>query len=461
MATSTLLDRTELSVAPGSDASVSLRVRNTGAVVDAITIQPLGPAAAWMVVEPAQVSLLPGDEATVRVTFRPPRVSTSVAGVSPWAVRALSSEDPEGSVVDEGAVTVEPFDDRTLELLPKTSRARRRGRHQLALDNRGNAPVIGRFTGTSPDDAVVVSFSPDGLQAPPGTAQFAKVRVRPRDTFWKGAPKTHAFQVVFEEDGKDPLAVDGAVVQESLLPPWFWKAVVAALALLLVLFILWQTLFKSTIESTATAAVQDDVEEAQAAAVEAEEAAEVAQVAAGIDPATGEPVADGAGAAGAEDAGAGSEAGGGGDAGAGNGGGGAATGDAGGGATTGSAEGGAGGLQTELGVATDFRLVAVDAPGGDAARAELPVEVDEVLSLTDVVLQNPNGDAGRLAILRGAEVLWEGALENFRDLDYHYVSPYGFTSGQTVVLQLTCTTPGNGSECSAAASFAGFTRTTS
>lgn len=444
MGASTLLETTELSIMPGSEATATLRIRNTGSVVDQFTFQPLGAAAPWMVIDPPQVSLLPGAEETVRVTFRPPRASSTLAGTTPWAVRALSREDPEGSVVDEGAITVEPFDEREVELSPRTARGRRASRHELVLDNKGNAQCNLRLSGVDPEAALEYRFSPAGVSAAPGTAHFVKVRVQPRQTFWKGPPKTHPFQLVVEEEGKDLLAVDGVMLQEPLLPPWFWKAVLLAAVLLLLLFILWQTLFKSTIESAASDAVAEDVEQAELAADKAEEAAAVAQDAAGITT----TVAGEEG--GGEEGGAGEEGGG-------------EEGGAGGSATTdpgGDGDGGSG-LQTALGTPLDFRLVASAAPAAPPGTANFPIEADTEFSLTDVLLQNPSGDAGRLAIMRDDQILYESALENFRDLDFHFVSPYEFAAGDRVVLQLTCDVAGKGATCSAAASFAGFVRPSS
>jgi len=251
-----------------------------------------------------------------------------------------------------------------------------------------------------------------------------------------------------EEEGKDLMAVDGVMMQESLLPPWFWKAVLLALALLLLLFILWQTLFKSTIESAATEAVEDDVEQAELAADKAEEAAAVAQDAAGIT--TTVAGQEGTGQEGTGEEGTGEE-------GTGN----EGTGDEGGpgGSTTTTTNGG--GLQTALGTPLDFRLVASAAPAAPPGTANFPIDADNEFSLTDVLLQNPNGDSGRLAIMRDDQILYESALENFRDLDFHFVSPYEFAPGDRIVLQVTCDVAGKGATCSAAASFAGFVRPSS
>jgi hypothetical protein len=83
----------------------------------------------------------------------------------------------------------------------------------------------------------------------------------------------------------------------------------------------------------------------------------------------------------------------------------------------------------------------------------------QVLSITDIVLQNPTGATGDLRIKRSGTTLFETQLANYRDLDFHFVSPYQFAAGATVDLELICTVPGPGTgECGASASFAGFQR---
>ena len=49
-----------VTVAPGTEASVTVRLRNTGTVVDQMTIEVLGDAAGWSTVVPPTLSLFPG-----------------------------------------------------------------------------------------------------------------------------------------------------------------------------------------------------------------------------------------------------------------------------------------------------------------------------------------------------------------------------------------------------------------
>jgi len=435
MGASASLSTSEVTVAPGAEASVDLKVRNTGTVVDQFTFSPIGTASGWIQVDPPQVSLFPGAEETVRVTFRPPRVSTTLAGPTPFAVKVGSREDPDGSTVEEGVVTVDPFDDRAVELNPRTNRGRRSAKYELALDNRGNTKVSGRFVGNDPDDNVTFDFDPPAVGAEPGTAAFTRLKVKPRKTFFRGQPQTRQFQILVEEDGKPPLAVDGAMLQEQILPPWLWKAVLAILAALLLLFVLYQTLLKPRIESTAKTAAQASTEDLENRVNEA------------IKPVTGETVPASTAPANLTPPGV---TGGGAETTTGTGTGTGAT------TTTPTGTGTGTGTVSTLGNPIDFRLATTAAPGGSNSRS-FQVPAGSTFSMTDIVLQNPNGDTGRLRILRDGDVLLETALENFRDLDYHFVSPFIFGENKNVTLQLTCLTAGGGNaDCGAAATFSGF-----
>ena len=62
-------------------------------------------------------------------------------------------------------------------------------------------------------------------------AAFAKIRVSPAKRFWRGQPKTRPFQLFVKPEGGLPITLDGTLLQESVLPPWFLKALLAIVAL--------------------------------------------------------------------------------------------------------------------------------------------------------------------------------------------------------------------------------------
>lgn len=404
---------TELTVAPGTETRTTLRVRNTGGVVDQFDLAVLGGAAEWASVEPPSISLFPGAEQSVEVVFRPAKISSITAGRTTFAVKASSREDPQGSSVEEGVIDVLPFDDRTAELIPRTSKGKRSAAHDLAVDNRGNAPVNVTFTGLDPEGTLQFEFEPVQLTVEPGTAQFAKVKVKPARGFWRGPNKTLPFTVSADEEGQAPLMVDGTMVQLPILPKWFWKAVLAVLALLVLLVILWYALVKPQIKTSAQEAVKPIDNRL--------DAANIPQLPA-----------------------------------AGGGGGGATatttTTPSGGTPSTTVAAGSASG--SAFGDPFDTRLEVQSGAGPSASYA---VPAGQTFALTDIVLQNPQGDTGRLTLSRNATVLLDLSLETFRLHDLHTISPYIVKAGENVTLTITCTLPGPGaSQCVDAASLSGF-----
>ena len=458
MGTSVSLQQTALAVQPGESVSTELRVRNTGDVVDQFSFQPLGDAAPWITVEPPTVRLFPETDALVTVTIAPPRDSSSKPGIATWAVKAVPKEDPVGAAVGEGTVDVGSFVELAAELQPGTGRARFTGKFETAIDNRGNLAVPVRINGNDTEHALEFDIKPPQIDSQPGSAHFAKISVKPVRRMWRGQPKAHPFQIVVEPqarvtqapaEGEDvpapvaaphaPIVLNGNLLQEPIIPKWLLKALLLLIALLILLFILWKTLLKPQVESaardaaveevapvsSAVAAIAPDVSEAQ---TQASEAAGAAEEAAGA--------AEEAAAA-ASDAGA---------AGGGGGGGGAL-----------------GNVFNETTEPSNFRLT-VDTPIGVAANpaAAPPVGANQEFALTDLVLQNPSGDQGRIRVLINGVTILESALQNFRDLDFHFVAPYVVPAGQAISIQVDCDPtqiPNPTDPCSDAVSFSGFTTT--
>jgi hypothetical protein len=259
MASVAVLSRTDLSVAPGDETTLQVTVRNTGVVVDEFTIDPLGDAAGWIAVEPAVQPLFPGAEGVFTVTVRPPRSATTAPGPVSFGLRVRSTEDPDGTVVEEGVIDVARFGDTAVELLPRTSRARgrRQGRHELAIDNRGNCPLTCTFSALETDEKVAVEVGVLSVHVPAGEAAFVPVRVRATKSFLRGPAISHPFQV-YVEPGNDPhVGVEGMFLQESILPKWFFKALARLLGGCCSCSPLCGSrCLKPTIEDTATAAAE-------------------------------------------------------------------------------------------------------------------------------------------------------------------------------------------------------------
>lgn len=397
-----VLETRLLPVEPGNQVSAQVRVRNTGSVVDQFTFQVLGDAQGWATVQPPTISLFPGAEESVSVTFSPPRSPQVHAGQMPFGIHIMSKEDPAGSVVEEGVLDVSPFSDVFAELAPRTSRGRGRATHDLAIDNRGNAPLNAELSAVDPDRLLSFDIIPPGVVSDPGTASFAKVAVKPRQRFWRGSARTRPFQVLLDAPGSQTVTVDGTMVQEAILPSWFMRALMLLLGLLVLAAVLWVFLVRPAIQATASERTEDILSQV------------------GINPPPGGFQPPGGAPGGATPtpvAGAGAT-----------------------GAPLGSAPPLSGG-----GDAISRRIAFGDQP--------LTVPAGRTVFLTDLVFSNPSATAvGELRLERSGEALLVLRLENFRDLDFHFVTPIVITAGQQLGLVCPDTCPG------AAFYFSGYQR---
>ncbi len=377
-----------VAVAPGAQASADIRVRNNGTVVDQFTLEVLGDASAWSTAEPPVVSLFPGAEQSIRITFRPPRTSDVPAGTMAFGIRVLSQEDPAGSVVEEGALEIGAFSDTSAELAPRTSRGRTGATHDLAVDNRGNVPLNATITGIDPDRTLGFDIKPPSIVADPGIAAFAKVGVKPRQRFWRGQPKTRSFQLQLDSPGQPPVLVGGSMLQESILPSWFLKALLLLLVALVALILIWVQFVRPVIVSTA------------------QERTDQALVKAGIPL----PVDNGQG------------------------------------------QNGNGGQPTPTPPPGQTNPPPAPTPTPGAATTQTPRDGRLVansgsvtpadgrtLNITDLVFSNPDGSTGALRLQRAGQDLMVLRLENFRDLDFHFVTPIVVGDGQK--LSLVCEGP--------------------
>jgi len=416
--TSVTLVTPAVEVEPGQEVSVEVRVRNTGTVVDELALDVLGDSAGWASADPATISLFPGAEGTARVTFRPPRAATTPSGLVPFGVRARSREDPAGSAVEEGSVQVGSFQEPFAELAPRTSRGSRSGSHDLAVDNRGNVRLNAEIEGTDADRLVKFDVKPPAVVVEPGMAGFAKVRVSPVKRFWRGQPKTRAFQLFVRPEGGPPITLDGTLLQESMLPPWFLKALIALIALLVLLVLAWLFLLKPSIETAASEAVASPL-------------ASLKNDVNGALGAAGLPTMPTNGGGGATPTPASSS------------GGGASSPPGASAAPTPAPTPGT--LIPGLGNPVDGRL--------DATHKTY--QPKGTLFVTDFVFSNPNGADGALVVLRNNDGLIQLRLENFRDYDLHFVTPIVIAPSDSLNLSLSCTSAGT---CDPAVFWSGYLR---
>ena len=91
------------------------------------------------------------------------------------------------------------------------------------------------------------------------------------------------------------------------------------------------------------------------------------------------------------------------------------------------------GLATALSVRTN---------PGSTASSSYTVSRNRVLLITDFLVDNRQGDSGTLTITANDVRVVTYGLENFRNQDYHSVTPIRVPAGARVTLTVSCRQPG-------------------
>lgn len=434
MGAATALPVSDLRVEPGETTTAKMLVRNTGQVVDQYTIDVVGNCAEWTRVEPKVVNLLPGADVEVTVTFAPAKSPEVAAGAVPFGIRVLSREDPPGSAVAEGTIEVAPFSDIQVEIVPRQSTGRRRGKHQVAIDNNGNQPTTVQVNAHDEEEALDFRLDHEIAAIEPGAAAFIRVRAVPDKRFLKGADRQHPFVITVLPNNADPIATRGTMTQRQLLPAWLLPALALLAVLAIAAIVLYETLLKPQIKSEAQDAAAKAAKSQESSLASAASSAQSAAGAASSAAAAAQAQASSANKAAASAK---------------------SVVDNGGGPNAGPK--GQGGVDLNGGTATAFSIqTATTATPGNPNQLSFfqssdPIKPNQQLVVTYMILQNPNGDAGTMEILRGThETLLTEGLANFRDLDHPFqVEPLIFTAAKPLEVAVNCQKSGSstGNQC--------------
>jgi hypothetical protein len=397
---------------PNTPITMTLRLYNGHDERREVSLVASGPLNDHVRLDSAIVTLDPNQIVDLpTAVFAPPTVQAGTYTIDVQAtVSNGSGPPPDGEhvgpptvpevVETTGTVEVSAHSDYSIALQPVMSRGSRGGRHTVRVANTGNVALSLELSPDETSEAddtagerVNVTIEPSSLSVPPGLTGDATVRVTPATTYWNGPKQDHVVALHATSDTGRTDALVGAYQQRPKLPNWVGPAAAGAFAALAVGAIAWFTFARPWVQDTADQAAADAIELDRAALQERIDELEVA-------------------AAEAE--------------------------------------------ELPLGTPIDFRLQ-VEPPGGNTEQDAATVESDTIVSITDVVFQNPTGAVGTVSLQRGDEVLLQSELANFRDFDLHFVAPYQFDDADEIVLSVECRTPGAGaSTCPVGAALVGF-----
>lgn len=280
-------------------------------------------------------------------------------------------------------------------LEPQRSRSATAGRHKVAIENSGNVPVVVQIEAMSGPEVVTLLAAPT-VNIEPATTGRVDLRLAPHRRFWNGPSVEHPFSLIVNGSNGEQTELDGIFEQGPRVRPWFLPAAAGVVGAVLLGTLAWFTLLQPSVLDTA----RDE-----AAELDAIQQSELDDRVTAIEAAAQEAA------------------------------------------------------ELPLGDPTDLRL-SVDAAPATTSSEEFEFDasgVGRILSISDVIFQNPTGAVGRVELLRDGEVLLDQEMANFRDLDFHLVAPLQIDSGGSIALRVTCETPGPGTDaCQAAATVIGF-----
>jgi hypothetical protein len=455
------LKSSQLDVQPGQVTTTELTIINNGTIVEQFTILLLGDVAAWGSVEPPVVSLFPQGQQTVKIRFSPPRHHLTPSGPIDFGVKVIPSNEPEESIVEEGVVTVGSFTDVGAELVPRVSTGRLVGKQRLAVDSRGNVPVPVELAAFDAAEGMKFNIRPKRVVAAPGEARFARIRVRPRQRFFRGPPQQKPYKVQVAPEGEKPLVLDGSLTQKSVLPKWLLPLIALAALLVLLWFLVLRPIVKSTAVTANAAALAAQAADnkrlsAQLAATQATVAAlsgakPAAAAAATTSPPTtaakaGSPAAASTSSTATSTTVAGSSS------------------TAGGTTTTTAPKGVTPTTEPPPVVGPNDGRIALEGvvSGATGTNAISPLGKGATLAITDLVVQEESpGQPGTLFVQRlnastgKATTLLQFPLPmvNQEDEQLHFNTPMLFTAGQALQVQLACNS--DGGACSAGVYYIG------
>lgn len=324
-------------------------------------------------------------------------IATVEVPVSAVAGNHAATIEVSGGTFDkftaEATITVDESVAYSVGLRPERSSSGGGGKHHIDVKNVGNTPIMVEIVPEPTSDLIQIELAAPMVNVDPGASAKVELKVHPRDKFWSGPTQEHPFTVIVTGSDQEIHQLDGVYAQGPRVRPWLLPAAAGMIGSLALGTLAWFTVLKPSVQSIAD-------ERAEAALVEQQAAfdATVAELEAAAERAR----------------------------------------------------------QLPLGVPADLRLE-VETSAGETDTDSYTVASDRVLSVTDVVLQNPGGAIGRVALLRNGEVLLESELANFRDLDQHFVAPFRFEKSATVELRVECEAPGpNEAACSVGATIVGF-----
>lgn len=377
----------EISMLPGGSTSLSLSVENVGDRTESYTIIPAGLTAAWTTVTRPNITLFAGSRDLVEVTVRPPAIHSTTSGPTAVAIRVIPQGAPDDAVVAEVIAAVQAFDDRRITTLQPVQRGRHRATFEFMVENHGNNLANCRLHLIDATNRVDGSFDPPAVGVAPGAASLVRLQLRAHG-WLRRTERQLDFEIEATEADHAPATGKATLIQSPTLPARTAWRTLARIGVLAAAVLAWFGVVRPELRDAAERAVDERIDELGAVPV---------ATAPPVSTTTPSPAEETPTAI----------------------------------------------VGVEVGEPVSYRI-AVDVGISQERSESVSVPPDSQFLLTDVVLQNPNGDLGTAQLLRNGDILYEwdlGAMSSANEFQPR-VSPLPFDPGDNVVLAVDCDVAG-------------------
>ncbi len=376
----------ELTVEPGASTSLSLAVENVSDRTQSYTVIPSGLTAGWTTVTRPNITLFGGSRDVVEVVVRPPAIHSTTSGSTSLTLRVIPQDDPDDAVIAETILDVAPFDDRRITTLQPVQRARRRATYEFMVENHGNNLASCRLHLVDASERVDGTFDPPAVGVAPGSASLVRLNLRTKWRPFRRSERQLDFEIEATEPEHEPASGRATLIQPPTISGRSLGRAAAVAAAVGAVVLAWLGVVRPELRDAAERAVDDRIDELAVA------------------PPTTTPVV--------------------------------AT-------TVPEAEPIVAAPAPELGEPMLYRI-SVDVGIAQERSESVSIPPDSSFRLTDVVLQNPNGDLGSAQLLRNGEVLyqWDLSAVNSANEFQPRVTPIPFDPGANLVLAVVCDAAG-------------------
>jgi hypothetical protein len=384
MAAQAWFSRDDIEVVPGTSAVFQLTIVNLGDTTETFSLAPVGLAAGWTTIRPGSVTLFGGSQEIVDIEVHPPLLPSTTAGPTALTVRIVPQSNPDDVGSSETTLQVGPTFTRRLHMLQPALRARRTAVYEMMLENQGNTQASCRLHLLDPTGRVDGDFDPPAAGVEPGASSLIRLKVHANRLLWDRRSRTVQFTIDADQPGCPTASAPVTFVQASMIPDRLFGRLLAVLATVFALGLVWFGMIKPAIRDAA----DDAVAEQLPAAISS-----TSVVSTPLLPNESIPPTTVANSP-----------------------------------------------QTPVDEGVLFsKLLAPAAPAGQTAAVTVDVPAGSTFKLTDFALQNPDKDAGVAVLMNNTSPIYRFSLADvLGDKRVSWVSPIEVAGGTSLVFQVSC-----------------------